>query len=752
MKNKKLSALLLAASMLVALVVPVHAETETTTVLTQNNFTDEQLAKIGEGVGKTVNAYPTEGFIPTVDVTNNAAGFCERITDYPALVDGAIADQSWSVWGSTGQSFSMVIDLGGIQEVESVLFWNNSTGGGTIGGEITDTLWESYKDTFDYASASFEVSTDGIMYDDGVGTTTPVATAETTWFQKLVDGKLDRVFHMHELKLAKPVKARYIKLTVTESDWQFRTAEVAVLGNATAKEVKEVLTGNNLDSTAKAYAQSKLPTADLFIENKYERASAIMTVTQGRSTYTSAELQDGVINTRHPEDGWGDSTAVVEIDLGKAQQLENVFIWKCAGDFWQSGDAWKATAPTESTKGNYLNNNGLRSVVVKTSDDGKTWTEGETITATQVTADDVFLGGATGATHETTGEPTYQRLFYGYNFALAAPVTARYIQLDVNYKNACELSEIMLVGKMTEDKISKTVISGNGVGNSSANIVSFYSNLGVDITLSDNVATYTSTGFNDQTAFDTKMKQGVFNIPNGAGANCLWGNYWSSTITTTIDLQKVWTVSGVDYDSWWENSAQKFSSVGPIEVSVDGETYTTVAAKVSVRDADGNYTPNALQSGYAHNSDTDIKNEELVSLSFAPVKARYVKVTAKGGSAQIVPNEIVVFGELPATATTPVFVDSNGNNYVIDQSDSLNATTTFSGCEGTLIVAWYDRTDALQKIYVASGTGAVSINVPQEDELAFLDTTDNKMKAFAFESVANLDSLGSAVAELNLGK
>lgn len=189
---------------------------------------------------------------------------------------------------------------------------------------------------------------------------------------------------------------------------------------------------------------------------------------------------------------------------------------------------------------------------------------------------------------------------------------------------------------ITVESSVRTVISGNGVGNSDNNVVATYAKLGMDVELGTNTATYTMTyidgGSKDPNAY---LNQGVFDVALKSGNNCIWTEFYKNTTEIVINLGKSFSVNGVDASAYSKNANMDFSKI-KVEVSTNNTDYTTVVAEKTLVDGENAYVISGETSG---------EYERLSVNSFAPVTAQYVKVTLTGGNAQVVPNEVLVFGK-----------------------------------------------------------------------------------------------------------
>lgn len=718
MRNKKISALLLIMTMLVALVVPVQAsEAETLTLLTQNGFDQAKIEQISALTGKTVSAYPSDGYVPAVSVT--ADGFGNTAT----MFDGVIDDRAWSSWGNKGETYNLFIDLGGVQTIENVIYWNNSNGADkTIGGTYSDTTWEAWKDTFDFATMAVSTSDDGSAWTERVAAFAPTtATADSTFC--LVDGSntIVRVYHAHVATLAEPVSARYVKLTVKEKsdDFQFRTGEVAVLGQATAKAVRDVLTANPLTDEIKSYVE-KAANIELVKPNHINITKMVVTDPLGRANplTDSANLQNGNVTTREVcTGGWQNNRGYIDIDLGAVQEVTNVFLWNIAQDTGKTNGITGEKADHTALKGE-----SFKTVQVLTSVDGKTYAEGEKITLGERTVDEVWFS------------PTMQNIGHSYQYDLAQPTDARYIRVSIDFGFHLNMGEVMVIGNK-KNGLTRQLISGNGYGSASNNIEAYYANIGATVTQIENKdATFTSATYNTE-----KVNQGFMGAYGAtAGSNGAYSSWGSNNHSIVVDLGAKYYVNGADVDASCDHAGNTIGSM-KVEVSADNVDFTEVVP------AQNSYVITA--------GDPAAKHARILSSVFEPVLARYVRFTVTAPQ-QIVVNELLVFGAYGPSATAPVFVDKDGADYVNESlgGNGLFAKTEFKGSNGTLVVGWYDKDmKNLKRVWLASGTGELSIDLSSEEK-AFSDAGTDVMKAFAFDSLTNLELLAPSVTTMSLGE
>lgn len=133
----------------------------------------------------------------------------------------------------------------------------------------------------------------------------------------------------------------------------------------------------------------------------------------------------------------------------------------------------------------------------------------------------------------------------------------------------------------------------------------------------------------------TWLCQGVLGASADSGSNCIWSKFYSNATEVVIDLGKSFKVSGADAAAYSENSNMDFSKI-KVEVSTNGTDYSTVVAETTLVDG---------ENAYITSGSTDGRYERLSVNNFTPVTARYVKVTLTGGNAQVVPNEVIIFGK-----------------------------------------------------------------------------------------------------------
>ena len=145
MKNKKISALLLVMTMLVALVVPAQAAENSAELLTRNTINEGFLSAAAAVAGKTITAISDDALPTTVTFTEDM--FVEASGGESNLTNGNhISRETWSNWGSGNASHEVVVDLGGIQTVEGVMMFilsKTANGSGSVGCAESEVLSEA---------------------------------------------------------------------------------------------------------------------------------------------------------------------------------------------------------------------------------------------------------------------------------------------------------------------------------------------------------------------------------------------------------------------------------------------------------------------------------------------------------------------------------------------------------------------------------------------------------------------------------
>lgn len=697
-------------------------------VLTQNTFSVETLSRIAKLSGQKVYAYPTEGYVPTVTATTN--GFCERNSDIPAMFDGTISDQAWSVWGGAGQSLDMIIDLGGTQVVEEVVYWNNATGTDqSMKLVYSDNLWEEYKDTFDFASIAVSTSNDGKAWTEQVAPTAPAtATADSTWFQGPSEN-IDRVLHAHVVTLPEAVSARFVKVTVKEKDgdYQFRSGEVAVLGDATAKPMYDVLSAQTtLSDEALEYMGEALD-GEVQLTGKYSPAKMVVTDTlETASADSSTYLQNGTLlgERKVCANGWGSGTNTVTIDLGAVQEVSNVFVWNHVIEGNTPGKYNDNTAADFTA----VQGTNIKSITVSTSEDGETYSAGET-----------FTTGATRDESEVWFDAQKQRVGYSYQCDLAEAVNARYITLEMPYNYHADLGEIVVVGKRIND-FTKNIVSGqtNVYEAGKSNLASYYADMGITLGKVDSTATIKYDDADvDNPGRDSSLSDSFITLWTGpTGGSEATSTKWAhSPVNMYVTFDQEVLVNGVDV---WCTDEDPYRYTNSIDIytSADGTEWELVGS--------ANNTFAKATGGQYQN---------YISFTCEPVKTKFLRVDAIRGRYQNVIGEVIVFGELPPappSATTPVFWTGDSEWEYGDQSAISAVTSTITGGEGILVLAAYNAVGALSNVWTATGKGDVSIDF-DEDEMYDLVNEYDSFKAFAIKSFDDMYPLGT-YSEVDLGK
>lgn len=182
---------------------------------------------------------------------------------------------------------------------------------------------------------------------------------------------------------------------------------------------------------------------------------------------------------------------------------------------------------------------------------------------------------------------------------------------------------------------SRKLISGNGYGSADNNIATTYDKLGYNVTIANSDATISATNMPSDSNPDSMFAQGKLGIASYPASDCIWSNWGANTSVITVDLGKEFTVDGVDASAYSESANQHFTKI-KIEVSKNGTDYDVVVPEKTLVDGVDSF----IISG-----DISSKYERLSVNEITPVKAQYVRVTMTGGTYQIIPNEVLVFGK-----------------------------------------------------------------------------------------------------------
>lgn len=692
--KKRLISLLLTLMMIASFAVPVSAENVTLKVLAGKN--QSNAGKYG-----SLDVYASMGY--SLEVINEAATYTwAHSGDTTKMTDG------WNVWfpgvwgnqlwlsNGTPTNYTITFDLGSVFNVDRVDIFSLAHNANNYVSAATVKVGE----TNDSASMV-------------------TATSTLNRVQSTVEGLTDCVDYVCTLE--KALKGRYVEVTLTARDAP--VSEIMVFGDEyvdTGIYTYYSVTGYDIPAYIQnLYAGKAEFAASTATVNNLKKTRATITSVTNIGSWLGEVPTEKFLNGTYVGDAascvqleW-QAGSVVTMDLGKVQNVDRISVFSRGTDSNISGN--------------------INSIKVQKSDSGEdgTWTDVQT---------------ATGST-----EPVYKSdatTNYLHDVKLDTTLSTRYLRLVVSYYNAICLGQICVM--------SKTVQPAGDISWSGRPLTLLSDNTSVftfipDVKGLQTVATgakykYVTTDYTEGdsqpdaegwfSSTKADLKDGYCGDGNGETQTQNWDK---SNMVVIWDLGSKFAFDRLDIVSDAANDGAGYGWLGTTKIYVsDSEAgpWTEIC----------NVSTSELVDAYV---DTNGKKTTDTIFDLQGAEGRYLKIDMYGKAHQLVLAEMYIFGEPGKSATTPVFVDNDGNNYDTTQSTSLNATTTFTGCEGTLIVAWYNSSDVLKKIYVTSGTGAVSINVPQEDENAFLDEKGDKMKAFAFESVSNLNSLGSAVAELN---
>lgn len=766
MRNKKISALLLAAAMLTSFAVPVHAEsTDSLTILTQNkvetkktdlknNVTLEELETLA---GEAVATYPTDGYVPTVKTTslgsyaqNGMKEFSTEADVKTKLTDGSVAtDQIWN-WVNAGGSGTITIDLGGTQSVEQVLFWIIVTGGGSISTSYSDDLWETYKDTHIIERWNIWTSVDGTNYTEVVTDATPTsATKDSTfmYFTTKENTIVDKISHAYGSKF-EAVDARYVKLTVKCNgvNGQFRSPELMVLGDVTAEESREVLTSNGFSvaNLKKISAFTGIDVTETAFQESVPHVAVNSAGNDGKSELERSNiLVDGNVAGSNGSvySKWDGGLPVYTIDLGAVQEVRSVLLFDKVydpdGDTSFTKDDW-VDKEAEQVE-NYKDTNRINKATILVSSDGEDWSEVfDENPVTTADANSTFI-----YTYDKDGEIVFDKLSHGHQ-CLFTPVDARYIKVTVGRSaNSVQMNEIAVLGTR-KNNFKRHIISGNPL-ETSKNMIKHYSDMGVTLTTADKKADFS---WNEE-HFDSPKR--VDSLSNGnitvwtetddvTDKSCSSSKYDKNGMEMFVTFDRAVYVDGVDLWNVNEPKNGRYTKSMEVYASEDGTVWTKI----------GDGTNRAVKAT------DDGQHINLISSSFEAVKTKYIKVIGYHGLHSNIFSELVVFGTEPASATKPVITDDNGYDFADTENSYQNAIasvkTTITGGSGILVFAKYvkDATGAekLEQIWTAEGTGEVkkefTDDAPEVDE-------GDIFRAFVFDSLSGISAL-SEMTEVEVGE
>lgn len=748
MKNKKISALLLVMTMLVALVVPAQAAENSAELLTRNTINEGFLSAAAAVAGKTITAISDDALPTTVTFTEDM--FVEASGGESNLTNGNyISRDTWSNWGSGNASHEVVVDLGGIQTVEGVMMFilsKTANGSNSVGCAESEVLSEANMAS-SVSSIKAEYSETG---EEGTYTTfydgaTPVVSSDCV-FHNMNGSVVDRISHGVNLELESPAQARYIKLTCVENGYNMGIAEIAVYGDAKVAE-KEAqtlysVTGYAVPTDIVAELNQdniSVPALGINTERKAEVIAA--TTNEEGTTPANETLYSGLFSTTSayskPQLAWETTQGkdrYMVIDLKGEQNVKLVGLYYAGMGQWESGNI------------NKMN------LAMSDSPDGP-W---ETIGTSDAVNTPMMTSGS-------------DKFFFN-TIELPESVTSRYLRLHVNYYYNVGLGRLVVLGEKLANYWGDTLtlLTNNVKSPSVATPAEAY---GYTVTKATTPARYKYIDTADNT--DEKVYDSEGYVTNGTQAaypqpdlvdgamgdgDCLtqtntWGNtrmnvLWDMGGSTKLDRLEIASVDGAYSGVRW---------VKGVKISV-GDSEDNLTTVIDV------YSSGMLKANYVDGT-ANTKDPEWTVFDLGGVQGRYVKVEMIASQYQIQLGEMYIYGEapeIPVTATAPAFYDAMGNDWYGENTfqDVLGSVnTTISGGEGTLVVAWYSDVEdvkeaLLNKIWVATGVGNVGVTITEsesEEILNSISAETGALKAYVFENVLDA-SLVAGATELTLGE
>lgn len=705
MRNKKIWSLLLVMTMLVALVIPVQAadEKKVLTVVSGNTFTttmvslyDAQGYKLeSDGVSSTITLSATDACAHDGQPKYTAAT-AEKLIQGNFTPDNDVCEGSQSVQTCFhGGAPTITIDLGVSKDFERIDLWSSKSKYASGVSTATESVQSSLRaDTVTVKVRNDEAS----EWQD-----VTIANRERWMAAPTSNGTRN----LDELTF-ESVNARYVQLAWSESGQTFFDEIVICGGERVPGKIRRGLisTGTIAGTTLAVY--------DLIGESAYQQSkpSATFTFTDTQAsdqpqwkTGTAEEAFDGKMGTTTADGrgltdetavqvGWFESTCTAEIAFDEAVTLNGF-------DLWRAQDT------------------GVRNIKAYVKENGE-WSEITTSVETLI------------------ANATNPRTAYRVTFA---EVTVEDLKIEFEHSGQSKfICEVLFLGDAVELPAPATdikVISGN-LFNEAA--IARYAELGTTVTVADSSATIT---WNDA---DLDSSDRVASLSNGnistgwTGEDSTSRFNESNKIDMYVDFEAPATFNRIDLWTFEEGANMRTKSFD-VYVSDDKVDWSLQGSVANPNEAD-------QPSG---------KQLELITFHCQPTTAQYIKIVSYDNAYQQVITELVVFGEppvIPLSGTTPMFVLEDGTDYVADSEESayegFKAVTSFKGGEGTLVVGWYDADmKNLKKVWTATGRGDVSVSITSDEEVEFLDSGDDIMKAFVFGNMAEVQLL-SGVAELNI--
>ena len=699
--NKRLISLLLTLMMIASLAVPVSAAGETTTlnVLAGKSTTNQGLYGSADVytnyMNASLNVINTEAATYTWDRDSG-------ITDTTKMTDG---DDIWNpdynkaVWLSNPEGtsdYTITFDLGRKFVVNRF-----------------DIHSLDHNQWIYVSGATVKV---GDSLDAMVSTNVTLSTVEGT-------GELARCI-AYIFNMERALEGRYVQITITAENAP--VSEIMVFGSEngdTGIYSSYSVTGYDIPTYIKGlYGETAEFAAISETVNNLKKTKATVTVTNKEN---SGDVDANLLNGTYASAGnscmqmkHGAGSTTVTLDLGKVQNVDRISVFSRGTDKHIAGNINTIDVQTSAT-----------------GEDG-TWTSVQT------------ASGSTTPVYESTDTVNYV-----HDVKLDSTVSTKYLRLVVGYYNSISLGQICVMSK-TVQPAGETSWSGRTLTLLSDNVsvIGFIPDVaGLQTVATGAKYKYVTTDYTEEE--EKPDAEGWFSSTTadlkdggcGDGAGSTNTAYDNPNMSVIWDLGSTFALDRLDIVSEAAGNGSTYGWLGGTTISVsDSENgpWTEVCNVPSAERVDA-------YVGTDGNKPTD------TIFDLRGAEGRYLKVEMNGRRDQLCLGEMYIFGGTKS-ATTPVFVDMNGLDYKTESQigDGLFAKTTFSRVNGTLIVAWYDSADVLKKVYTATGTGEVSIDMSADEDTFYTASTGNgdKMKAFAFESMASLNSLGSAVSVLDLGK
>ncbi len=697
MKNKKISALLLVMAMLVALVVPVQAA--------EPVAVKRGLISTGTISAMTLSAYDLAGEIVYQESKPSATyTFSDTQAAGQPQWDASTAPAAWD--GIVG--LTTANGRNGETETACQVGWNSAT----VTAEIA------------YTSAITATGLDVWTAGQSDSNATPLTLSAIKIYTKGSGDAWEEVeTSTMSLKEITTTTGKYRNLyrvtfdETTNDDWKVQIShggtskmicDVLFLGGYT--EVEKIRRG--LISTG-AIGSKTLAVYDLIEESAYQQSKPSATFTfadtqpAGQPQWTAGTAEaafDGQMGVSTADGkgaadetacqvGWNGSVCTTEIAFVEPVILSGLDLWRA-----------------QDTGISYIN--------IYTKENGE-WTQ------------------VTSTLSSKLAEATNSRTLYRAEFD---EITVEDLKVEFRHNGSSKfVCEILFLGEITELEDPATeiqVISGNPLNEAA---IARYADLGTTVTVADSTAAITW----DDNCLDSPER--VASLSNGNIAG--WSNDKSTSkfngytqIDMYVDFDAPATFDRIDLWTMEKGAAIRTKSFN-VYTSNDKENWLLQGSVVNENTAD----------------EPENHQLELITFHCQPTTAQYIKITSYDNNYQQVIAELIVFGEppvIPLSATAPTFVVA-GTDTAYDAEEpafeGIDAVTSFTGGEGTLVVGWYDKDmKNLKKVWTATGRGDVAVEISVDEETDIFVNGD-RLKAFVFGSIADVELLNT-VAELNLGE